>query len=129
MKIVKFRVQGKESYGLVDGDRIIDAGGELKDRFADVHQVIAADAIDDLKNANGPAYEFSEISFLPPVKNSNAILVVGRNYGTAFAQMDTDFPGYPSIFQRRHSAQVGHLQNIGKTVSYSISGDGTALAT
>lgn len=116
MKIVRFLRETNRSYGIVtDDDGIVDLGPRVGNVYPDVHDVIAAGALGELQDAAaGAAADFRlvDVTLLPPVRGGNAILVIGRNYGAAYEEMGTGFGGYPSIFQRRHSAQVGHGQNL-----------------
>lgn len=115
MKIVSFRDGTRESYGVVDGDGIVDMGPLLGSTLADVRAVLEAEALDMVREAaagQAPDVALADVSVLPPVRGPNSVLVVGRNYGSAYADMGTDFPGYPSIFTRRYSAQAGHGQPL-----------------
>lgn len=111
MKIASYLLEREPSFGVVHGGGIIDAKSRLGGNYADVRAIIEADALDALAAATDgvtPDIELSTVTFLPPIRPSESILVVGRNFGTAFQEMDSEFVGYPSIFMRRNSAQVGH---------------------
>lgn len=111
MKIARYLSGGTPSFGVVQDDGIIDAKSRLDGAYDDIRAVIEADALDAVATATGgasPNLAFTDVTFLPPIRPSESILVVGRNYGTAFQEMDTDFVGYPSIFMRRNSSQIGH---------------------
>lgn len=115
MKIVSFRDGARASYGVTDGDGIVDMGPLAGERLGDVRAVLDAGALDDVRAAaDGRSSDLalSDVTVLPPVRGPNAVLVVGRNYGTAYADMGTGFPGYPSIFMRRYASQAGHNQPL-----------------
>jgi len=114
MKIVRFSHAGTQSYGVVAGDGVVDAGARLRGKYADVADVLAAGALGEMEALTGADADFGlgDIRYLPPVKGANSVLAVGRNYGSAYADMGTDFPGHPSIFMRRHGSHAGHLEPL-----------------
>lgn len=114
MKIVTFTDDARSRFGVLTDDGIHDATDVLGQKYSDVRAVLAAGALDELRNLEDAPVSFAAdgVTFLPPVRPAESILVVGRNYGEAMTDMGTDFVGYPSIFMRRTSAQVGHNQPI-----------------
>jgi 5-carboxymethyl-2-hydroxymuconate isomerase len=114
VKIIRFIHARQQSYGVDSGDGIVDAGARLGDKYADVADLLAAGALGELETLAGAPIDFgpADIQYLPPVRGPNSVLAVGRNYGSAYADMGTDFPGHPSIFMRRHGAHAGHLQPL-----------------
>ena len=120
MKIVSYRHKGKTGYGVVAGDGLIDAGPRMGADFPTVRSVLAADALGRLAAATaGQAADIAlaDIAFLPPVTDPDMIICVGMNYHSAFAEIGKTFPGKPSLFMRRASSQVGHLQALHKPAS------------
>ena len=114
MKIVTFTDDARSRFGVLTDDGIHDATDVLGQKYSDVRAVLAAGALDELRNLEDAPVSFAAdgVTFLPPVRPAESILVVGRNYGEAMTDTGTDFVGYPSIFMRRTSAQVGHNQPI-----------------
>src|SRR4051794_15297043 len=114
MKLMRFRAGERQSWGIASGNGVIDAGARLGTKYPDVVDVLEADALDELEELAGhrPDHPFDAVEFLPPVRSRNAVLAVGRNYGSAYEDMGTKFPGHPSIFQRRYEAQAGHKQAL-----------------
>ncbi len=114
MKILRFIHAGTQSYGVVVGDGVVDAGTRLQGKYSDVADVLAAGGLGELEAlTNAPAdFGLGDIDYLPPVKGPNSVLAVGRNYRSAYADMGTDFPGHPSIFMRRHGSHAGHLEPL-----------------
>ncbi len=114
MKILRFIHVGTQSYGVVAGDGVVDAGTRLRGKYSDVADVLAAGGLGELEAlTNAPAdFGLGDIDYLPPVKGPNSVLAVGRNYGSAYTDMGTNFPGHPSIFMRRHGSHAGHLEPL-----------------
>jgi 2-keto-4-pentenoate hydratase/2-oxohepta-3-ene-1,7-dioic acid hydratase in catechol pathway len=111
MKIARFKIEDKQSYGVIVGDGIVDVGAKLGGTYPDVVDVIRAGAFNRIAEFAGgriPDHTFDNVEFLPPVRSPNAVLAVGRNYGSAYEDMGSKFPGHPSIFMRRYEAQAGH---------------------
>ena len=115
MKIVRFKINGRDSYGVVSGNGVIDVGARLSGTYPDVVDILRQNALHKVAEFSAgriPDHPLDTIEFLPPVRGANAVLAVGRNYGSAYEDMGTRFPGHPSIFMRRYEAQAGHLQPL-----------------
>jgi 2-keto-4-pentenoate hydratase/2-oxohepta-3-ene-1,7-dioic acid hydratase in catechol pathway len=120
MKIVSYRNNGKTGYGVVAGDGLVDAGRRMGADYPTVRSILAAGALDRLADAavgRSPDIALADIAFLPPVTDPDMIICVGMNYHSAFAEIGKTFPGKPSLFMRRASSQVGHLENLHKPAS------------
>jgi len=108
MRLVSFiSPAGQPSFGTVEGSCILDAGAILKSRFADLKQVLAADAINELKGV-GERVSFDAVTLLPPIPSPDKILCVGLNYLSHIEETGRDKPKHPSIFTRYPSSLVGH---------------------
>jgi 2-keto-4-pentenoate hydratase/2-oxohepta-3-ene-1,7-dioic acid hydratase in catechol pathway len=100
---------GGSSYGVVDGEAIVDAGARMRARFADLRAVLDADALDELRSGTGgERLALSAVTLLPPVANPDKILCIGLNYQTHIRETGRDAPQKPSIFTRYPSSIVGH---------------------
>jgi 2-keto-4-pentenoate hydratase/2-oxohepta-3-ene-1,7-dioic acid hydratase in catechol pathway len=120
MKIVSYRHGGKTGYGVVSGDGLVDAGSRMGDGYPTVRSVLAADALGrlaDVTAGQSSDLALADITYLPPVTDPDMIICVGMNYHSAFAEIGKTFPGRPSLFMRRASSQVGHLENLHKPAS------------
>lgn len=102
--------EGLASFGVVEGDRIQDAGPAFKARFADLRSVLAGNAIADLRSAakESAAVRFSDVTLLPPIPRPDKIICIGLNYMTHIQETGRDRPAKPSIFTRYPSSLVGH---------------------
>lgn len=100
---------GGSSYGVVDGEAIVDAGARMRARFADLRAVLDAGALDELRSGTGgERLALSAVTLLPPVANPDKILCIGLNYQTHIRETGRDAPQKPSIFTRYPSSIVGH---------------------
>ena len=100
---------GTGSYGVADGDAVIDAGAKLRATYADLRAVLAAGALAELGgNAGGQRVALSDVTLLSPVPNPDKILCIGLNYMTHIKETGREAPKSPSIFTRYPSSVVGH---------------------
>ncbi len=114
MKIASFVYQNRSSYGVVEGEHVIDLESLKSHLGADLKEAIArnqlselgADALKDL-----PRLALSEITFLPVIANPGKVLCIGINYATHI-ETGRDTPTYPMIFTRFADSQTAHLQPI-----------------
>ncbi|MPL86097.1 hypothetical protein SDC9_32073 [bioreactor metagenome] len=108
MRLVSFITpSGTASYGTVVGSDVLDAGAVPGAQYADLRQVIAADAVAGLAGV-GTALPLADVTLLPPVPTPEKILCVGLNYLSHIAETGRDRPRHPSIFTRYPSSLVGH---------------------
>ena len=111
MRLTSFERAGKQSYGAVVADGIVD----LSDRAADLRALLARGALDGLRDGlKGvqPDFGFDGVTFLPVIPNPDKILCVGLNYETHRAETGRPATEHPAIFSRFADTQVGHRQPI-----------------
>jgi len=116
MKLVSFNHRGRESYGVVSGDGIIDVRPRLP-RYHSLLEVLRAGALDEVREAvNDVRTDFvlSEVELLPPVVAPEKILCIGVNYANRNAEYKdgSEQPKYPSMFFRTPGSFVGHDQPL-----------------
>lgn len=107
MRFVSFTHDGRQSFGLIDGDAILDFGAITN---ANLRQAIAA-GLDSVLARKGEARRLplKAIEFLPPIPDPARIICVGRNYLDHLAEgKNADLPTYPGLFLRFASTLTGH---------------------
>jgi 2-keto-4-pentenoate hydratase/2-oxohepta-3-ene-1,7-dioic acid hydratase in catechol pathway len=114
MRIASFSYKGRNTYGVVEDDHVLDAGDVLGFTYPDLKSVLAASTgLDELKAAAvGPRIPIDEIQWLPPVPNPDKVLCVGLNYLKHIEETGREVPKHPTLFTRFASAQVGHGQPL-----------------
>ncbi|MCQ4158619.1 fumarylacetoacetate hydrolase family protein [Roseomonas sp. GC11] len=114
MKLATFRLAGRVSWGLVEGEAVADLGALLGGRLPDLKSAIAAGALPDLpaEAARAPRHALGEIEWLPVIPNPDKILCVGLNYEMHRKETGRSEVEHPTIFARYANSQTGHLQNI-----------------
>jgi len=115
MKVLSYRWQGKDSYGVVAGDGVVDIGKRLGAKYRDLKAVLAAGALDELRRAaEGQKADapLGGISFLPVIANPDKLLMVGLNYKAHREEAGRPETEKPTIFARYADSQIGHGQPI-----------------
>jgi 2-keto-4-pentenoate hydratase/2-oxohepta-3-ene-1,7-dioic acid hydratase in catechol pathway len=114
MKFGSFKVNGAESWGLIDGEQAVDLGALLRDRFPDLKSAIAAGTLTELASLAGKAarYPVAGIIWLPVIPNPDKILCIGLNYENHRLETGRSEVENPTVFGRFANSQTGHLANI-----------------
>lgn len=116
MKLASYRVRGRDSFGAVVGEGVVDLKLRLGAGFDGVLALLRAGALDKAREAvQGARADFplSEVTLLPPVTAPEKILCIGINYANRNADYgDQDAPKYPSMFYRAPNSLVAHMQPL-----------------
>jgi len=115
MKLASFIYQGRSTYGVVDGDQVIDLESVKQTLGADLKQAIANNRLVELTTdvlANLPRIPLDEVTLLPVIPNPGKVLCIGINYATHVRETGREMPTYPMIFTRFADSQTAHLQPI-----------------
>jgi 2-keto-4-pentenoate hydratase/2-oxohepta-3-ene-1,7-dioic acid hydratase in catechol pathway len=116
MKLASYKVRGRESFGAVIGEGVVDLKTRLSPGYASVLELLRADALAAARAAIwGVRADFAlnEVVLLPPVTQPEKILCIGINYASRnedYGEQET--PKYPSMFYRAPSSLVAHGQPI-----------------
>jgi 2-keto-4-pentenoate hydratase/2-oxohepta-3-ene-1,7-dioic acid hydratase in catechol pathway len=115
MKFISFHHQQRETYGAVQGDRIVDLGREFGARAPDLKSLIAQDLLDEAAAFASNATDtlaFGEVNLLPVIPNPGKILCVGLNYGEHVRESGRAITEQPTIFLRVPDSQLAYGQAI-----------------
>jgi 2-keto-4-pentenoate hydratase/2-oxohepta-3-ene-1,7-dioic acid hydratase in catechol pathway len=115
MKLISYKVDGKNCYGIVTDRGVVNASARLGDKFSTLRDVIALDALDQLKALEGEAVDrdLGAIEYDLPIPNVQKIMCAGRNYRAYHEVIDEGGPlKYPSIFGRFVSGFSAHNENV-----------------
>lgn len=112
MRLTSYRVDGREHYGAVAGDRLIDLDSRLP-KYPTLRALIAAGAVAEAKAAiavQGPDRKLADVHLMPPVVEPQKIWCIGVNYKDRNEEYkdNSDLPKYPSLFCRAPTSFVGH---------------------
>lgn len=115
MKFASFTVQSRSTYGVVEGDQVIDLESVKSTFGSDLKQAIAANCLGELTPAllaTLPRMPLADVTFLPVIPNPGKVLCIGINYATHMRETGREMPTYPMIFTRFADSQTAHLQPI-----------------
>ena len=111
MKLASFSVGGRDGFGAVTENGVIELMGRLSGRQQTLRDVLTADAVDDARAAiegAEPDYPLDAVDFLLPVPDPEKIYCVGQNYRAHILEMGYEIPTSPSIFSRYTRTFVPH---------------------
>lgn len=113
MKFVSFRLKGKDSYGAVVDDGVVDLGKRLGKKYPTLRAALVAGKLGELKAAaknKKPDLKLSKIAYLPVIPDARKIVCVGLNYREHRAETGRPDTAHPTLFTRYADSQVGHGQ-------------------
>ena len=111
MKLLSFSINDRATFGVLDGESVVDLAGE----FRTLSDFLAADGVARLKAgrvARHEAFPLKDIRFLPVVADPAKILCVGFNYSDKQTEMGKEKAKFPTIFLKHSSAVVAHEDRI-----------------
>ena len=113
MKLATVAIDGRTTWGIVEGETFFDVGAALKARYADLKAAIGASlaGVAEAKSS-ATSVPVAKVSWLPVVPNPDKILCVGLNYETHRKETGRAEVDHPTIFPRYANSQTGHLQPI-----------------
>lgn len=127
MKLAAFRLEGRESWGAVQGGGIVEAPAGLRAQAPDIATALAlAPALlAESFRAALPPIAPSAVQWLPPISRPGRILCVGLNYRAHVEEVGREMPRHPSVFLRASDTLVGHgAQIVRPTLSEQLDFEG-----
>jgi 2-keto-4-pentenoate hydratase/2-oxohepta-3-ene-1,7-dioic acid hydratase in catechol pathway len=114
MKLASFEVSHRASWGIVDGDSVVDVGAVFGPRCADLRSAIAAGAYAQIEQAMPTAlrHRSTAVTWLPVVPNPSKIICIGLNYEEHRKETGRVEVAFPTVFTRFENSQTGHLQSV-----------------
>ena len=115
MKIMSFSHAGLASYGIVEGEQIVDLGALKSELGSDLKDLLSRGALANLKTRDLGALRrlaLKDVQLLPVIPNPGKILCIGINYATHVRETGREMPKYPMIFTRFADSQTSHQGSI-----------------
>src|ERR1700677_1114074 len=114
MKLASFSLEGHCSFGIVDGEKILDVGHLVSQRNAYLSDAIASETLDRLaeQSKDAPVLPAEQVTWLPVIPNPGKIICVGLNYESHRQETGRAEVVYPTLFLRLASSQTAHGANI-----------------
>src|SRR4051812_14629422 len=103
MKIVSFSVDDRQSFGVVEGDGVIDVRPIAGEVGATLREALERGTLERVRSwSAGRAADirFDRLDFLPVIPQPSKILCVGINYHSHVKETGRDVPTHPMIFTR-----------------------------
>lgn len=114
MKLMSYVTQQRASFGVVQGEHVIDMGRRLGPSVGDLKAALAHGFLPrmaELAKGATPDFHLSQLVALPVIPNPARIVCVGLNYLAHRAEGNHQpEAAAPSIFLRYPESQVGHGQ-------------------
>jgi 2-keto-4-pentenoate hydratase/2-oxohepta-3-ene-1,7-dioic acid hydratase in catechol pathway len=113
MKLASYMLDGRPSYGVVEGNGVVDLGRRVGAKYPDLRALITANALDEAKRAGAgakPDASFDSLTVLPVIPNPDKIVCVGLNYEEHRVETNRDKTENPALFLRVPGSQLGHRQ-------------------
>lgn len=115
MKLISYRHHDQDSYGALQGDRVVDLQAVFGARATDLKSLIAADLFGEAAKAVAAATEtlaLADVALLPVIPNPGKIVCVGLNYGDHVRETGREITEKPTLFLRVAESQVAHGEDI-----------------
>ena len=108
MKLMSFEYGGAKSWGVVEGDVVVDLGSKAPTLRAALGNLAAI-----TKDTAGlPRHALTGVTYLPPIPDPDKIICIGLNYLTHIVEGGRPVPTQPTIFTRWANTQIGHGEPI-----------------
>ncbi|WP_102223050.1 fumarylacetoacetate hydrolase family protein [Acidimangrovimonas sediminis] len=116
-RIAAFHAAGRDRYGVVTDDGIVDLTPLFGDRFARLQEVVTAGALEEvIAAAEGRTPDFAQagVRYLIPLAQPEKILCIGVNFPDRNAEYKDgkEAPPNPSLFVRFPGSFTGHDQPL-----------------
>ncbi|MBI1200968.1 MAG: 5-carboxymethyl-2-hydroxymuconate isomerase [Rhodopseudomonas sp.] len=109
MRLASAMHNGRATYGIVVGDRLIDLGRSIGSQYPDLRSLLAAGpALLGQLREQDAGIPLDQVTFLPVIPNPDKIFCVGLNYRSHVAETGRTESEKPAIFIRFAASQIGH---------------------
>jgi 2-keto-4-pentenoate hydratase/2-oxohepta-3-ene-1,7-dioic acid hydratase in catechol pathway len=109
MKLLSFRADGKEFFGVVSGDGVVTLNKRIGQ--PNLRAALEAGKMEAMQKAASdatPDQKLADITFQPVIPHPGKILCAGINYRAHAAETGREMPMQPSMFVRFADTLVGH---------------------
>lgn len=113
MKLISYRHDGREAYGVVKDGGIVDMSARLDHQT--LKHAIAGLSVSEMERqaaAADPDVSLDDIEYMFPITSPEKIFCIGRNYRAYHEVLEDGGPKWPSIFPRFASGFAPHGEAI-----------------
>ncbi len=111
MRLCSFVHEGRNGYGVVNGDRIVDLSTSRSGAWPTLRDLIASRNLMEVCStalAQGGGLPLETITFAPVIPKPEKIFCVGLNYHDHMLETKHKPTAYPTLFSRFADSQCGH---------------------
>ncbi len=118
MKLARYILEKRSSFGLIAEDGIIDLGSRAGLQYSSLAAFLASGAADSaavhqVHEAGAPIdASLEDVEFLAPVGEESAVFCVGLNYADHARETGRTLPKYPATFLKLPRSLRGHQQPL-----------------
>jgi len=115
MRLASWIHRGREGFGQVVENGVVDAVPRLDGRYPTLRSALAAGVLGEVRKVTDGAsadHGLDEITWLPPIPHPEKILCVGINYVSHREETGRSETEFPILFTRFANTQVGHGQPL-----------------
>lgn len=112
MKLITYKHEGIEKFGIAKEDGIVELTGKLD--AMSIRELLEKDLINQLRNFEQEitTLPYEDIEFLPVITNPGKIFCAGVNYDEHRIETKRDVLENPTIFFRVADSQIGHNEPL-----------------
>ncbi len=108
MRFASFHHQGRNGFGVVAGDHVVDMSGEVASLREALELWGPVTVAARARKPSGPRVPLAGLQWLPPITHPHKTLCVGLNFYAHAKEANMAVPEHPSMFVRFPESQVGH---------------------
>ena len=114
MRFLTFERQGRESWGVIGDQGLVDLGARAGGDLLGALKAGKLSAMQELADGLAADFPADDIRYLPPVRAPEKIVCVGVNYANRNAEYKdgSAAPKFPSLFMRTPDSLTGHGQPL-----------------
>ena len=113
MKLMTFEINGKSTFGMIDGDKIFDIPKRLPDAtgLISLLDLQTQNLFLSSIKASDADYNLADVTFRRPIEFPGQVVCIGINYGNRDEEYETSIKGnYPNVFLRTPETLAAHDQ-------------------
>ncbi|MGB7205743.1 MAG: fumarylacetoacetate hydrolase family protein [Anderseniella sp.] len=109
MKYASFDGPNGSSYGVVQGDHLVEASKSFRLQYPTLKDVLANNALDSIET-DPSAIALKDVHLLPPVPNAGKVICVGINYEKKYPVEGAPppLPDHIILFAKQEGTLIGH---------------------
>ena len=113
MRFASFHHRGRDAYGVVTGDHVVDLSTPEVRTLREALEVWGMHGLRERgATATAPGLPVADLQWLPPITHPDKTLCVGLNFFEHAKEAKMAIPAKPSLFARFAGSQAGHLAPV-----------------